>query len=169
MTTWGHTSWALGVGRRVLDELAKLARSRSDPFGKLHDSASFKMSFAQAEARYRAARALVYESWNSLDNSYRRGEPASLEQLALIRLAMRHLHDVISDISTFAHRVSRGVSLRPSLLQRCYRDIHSGTQHILLADEITQECAKVLLGTAGPDAQWAMFGVRVPGEQSKGH
>jgi alkylation response protein AidB-like acyl-CoA dehydrogenase len=169
LTTWGHTSWALGVGRRALDELARHARGRADPFGKLHESASFRMSFAQVEAKYRAARALVYESWESLGDSYARGEHASLEQLALIRLAMRHIHDVISEISTFAHRASRGVSLRPSLLQRCYRDIHSGTQHILLADEITQECGKVLLGTAGPDAQWTMFGVRAPGEQAKGH
>jgi alkylation response protein AidB-like acyl-CoA dehydrogenase len=168
LTTWGHTSWALGVGRRALDELAKEARTRSDPFGKLHESASFRMSFAQAEAKYRAARALVYEAWNSLGDAYARNEPASLEQLALIRLAMRHIHDVISEISTFAHRATRGVSLRPSVLQRCYRDIHSGTQHLLLADQITQECAKVLLGTAGPDAQWAMFGVHAPGER-KGH
>ena len=169
MTTWGHTSWALGVGRRALDELAAHARGRVDPFGKLHESASFRMAFAQAEARYRAARALVYESWQSLDDSYARGETANLEQLAMIRLAMRHLHDVISDVSTMAHRVSRGVSLRPSALQRVYRDIHTGTQHILLADEITQECAKVLLGTAGKDAQWALFGVRAPGDPVKGH
>jgi len=167
-TTWGHTSWALGVGRRALDELARHARERGDPFGKLHESASFRMSFAQAEAKYRAARALVYDCWNGLCDSYARGETASLEQLALIRLAMRHIHDVISEVATFAHRATRGVSLRPSVLQRCYRDIHSGTQHLLLADQISQECAKVLLGTAGQNAQMAMFGVHAPGE-SKGH
>jgi alkylation response protein AidB-like acyl-CoA dehydrogenase len=169
MTTWGHTSWALGVGRRALDELAKHARERSDPFGKLHESASFRMEFARAEAKYRAARALVYEAWTSLCDSYARGEAANLEQLALIRLAMRHIHDVISEISTMAHRVSRGVSLRPSRLQRCYRDIHSGTQHLLLADEIVQECARVLMGTTSKDAQMTMFGVRMPGQASKGH
>jgi indole-3-acetate monooxygenase len=168
MTTWGHTSWALGVGRRALDELAKHARERSDPFGKLHESASFRMEFARAEAKYRAARAFVYDAWTSLGDSYARGEQASLEQLALIRLAMRHIHDVISEVSTFAHRSSRGVSLRSSVLQRCYRDIHSGTQHLLLADQIVQECGKVLLGTAGSGAQMTMFGVHAPGE-SKGH
>jgi hypothetical protein len=81
---------------------------------------------------------------------------------------MRHIHDVISEVSTFAHRSTRGVSLRSSVLQRCYRDIHSGTQHLLLADQIVQECGKVLLGTAGEGAQMAMFGVHAPGE-SKGH
>ncbi len=159
-TSWGHTSWALGVGRRALDELARLARERSDVFGRLADSPTFKKSFADAEAQYRAARALVYETWNSLAGTFAQGGSASLEQLALIRLAMRHLHDALSAVTTFAHRASRGVSLRRSTLQRCYRDAHAGTQHLLLADEIVTECGRVLLGTPGPDAYWTMFGVK---------
>jgi indole-3-acetate monooxygenase len=159
MTTWGHTSWALGVGRRALDELAGLARERADLFGRLCDSPTFKLSFADAEAKYRAARAFVYSAWTSLCESAARDEPANLEQLALIRLAMRHIHNEISEISTFAHRATRGASLRPSVLQRCYRDIHSGTQHLLLADEIVQECGRVLLGTTSDNAKWTVFGV----------
>ncbi len=159
MTSWGHTSWALGVGRRVLDELAGLARERADLFGRLCDSPTFKFSFADAEAKYRAARAFVYSAWTSLCESAARDEPANLEQLALIRLAMRHIHNEISKISTFAHRATRGASLRPSVLQRCYRDIHSGTQHLLLADEIVQECGRVLLGTTSDNAKWTVFGI----------
>ncbi len=159
-TSWGHTSWALGVGRRALDELAKLARGRADVFGKLCDSASFRQSFADAEAKYRAARAFVYSAWDQLSERFARNERPNLEEIAQIRLAMRHLHNVISDLSTFAHRAARGASLRPSQLQRCYRDIHAGTQHILLADEIVQECGKVLLGAAGDNARWTMFGVK---------
>ena len=159
LTTWGHTSWALGIGRRTLDELAKLARERADVFGKLGDRASFKQSFAEAEAKYRAARAFVYDAWGDMCDSFARGEPASSEQIALIRLAMRHLHDTISEVSTFAHRATRGASLRQSVLQRCYRDTHSGTQHILLADEITQDCGQVLLGMAGEDAEWNVLGL----------
>jgi alkylation response protein AidB-like acyl-CoA dehydrogenase len=159
-TSWGHTSWALGVGRRALDELAKLARSRVDPFGKLCDSASFRLAFAEAEGKYRAARALVYAAWDALSERFATGSKPTLEEIAMIRVAMRHLHDVISDVSTFAHRAARGASLRPSQLQRCYRDIHAGTQHLLLADEIMQECGKVLVGAAGPDARWTMFGVK---------
>jgi len=160
LTSWGHTSWALGVGRRVLDELAALARARVDAFGRMCDSASFKQAFADAEAKYRAARALVYAAWDSLSESFGRGESGSVKQYALIRLAMRHLHNVISEISTYAHKASRGVSLRPSVLQRCYRDTHAGTQHILLADEILQECGRVLLGVTGADAYWTVFGVQ---------
>jgi alkylation response protein AidB-like acyl-CoA dehydrogenase len=158
-TSWGHTSWALGVGRRALDEIARLARERSDVFGLLADSPTFRKSFADAEARYRAARAFVYERWQSIADSSARDVSPGLEQIALIRLAMRHIHDVLSEITTMAHRYSRGVSLRSSVLQRAYRDAHSGTQHLLLADEIELEVARVLLGTVKPDARWTMFKV----------
>ena len=158
-TTWGHTSWALGVGRRVLDELAKLSRERHDLWGDMHASPSFRESYADAESKYRAARAFVYDAWTDLSETYAKGETANLEQIALIRLAMRFIHDMISEVSTFAHRASRGVGIRPGLLQRAYRDIHTGTQHILLADEISQECGKVMLGVTGDTAVWKLFGV----------
>ena len=48
---------------------------------------------------------------------------------------------------------------RSGVLQRCYRDIHAATQHILLADEVVQECGRVLLGGTKPDAKWNVFGV----------
>ena len=159
LATWGHTSWALGVGRRTLDELAGHARNRVDAFGKLHDSPSFKQSFADAEAKFRSVRAFVYGAWDDLCETFAKGEPGSNEQIALIRLAMRHIHNVISEISTMAHRTSGGVSLRPSVLQRCYRDIHSGTQHILLSDEIAQDCGKVLLGVTSEKAEWKILGL----------
>lgn len=161
-TTWGHTSWALGIGRRTLDELAKIARTRVDAFGKMSDSASFKQSFAEAEGKYRAARAFVYAAWDDLSESFAQGHGGTLEQLALIRLAMRHIHNVLSENATFAHRVARGLSLRPSMLQRCYRDVHGGTQHILLADQIAQDCGKVLLGEAEEGAEWSVLGITTP-------
>jgi alkylation response protein AidB-like acyl-CoA dehydrogenase len=160
LSTWGHTGWALGVGRRVLDELNALARKRADVFGVLANSASFRQSYAEAEAKFRSAHAFAYKCWEDMSETYARGRHATVEQLALCRMAMRHLHDVISEVSTFAHRVSRGLSLRPSILQRCYRDIHSGTQHVFLADEIVQECGRMLLGGASPDSEWTIFNVR---------
>jgi alkylation response protein AidB-like acyl-CoA dehydrogenase len=159
-TAWGHTSWALGVGRRALDEIARLARERSDVFGLLADSATFRKGFAEAEAKYRSARAFVYESWTGIADTAAQGLAPTLEQIALIRLAMRHSHDVLSEITTFAHRASRGVSLRLSRLQRAYRDAHAGTQHLLLADEIELECARVLLGVTKPGSRWTMFAIR---------
>jgi hypothetical protein len=95
-----------------------------------------------------------------MGETFAQGKRATVEQITLTRMAMRHLHDVISEISTFAHRAARGASLRPSILQRCYRDIHSGTQHIFLSDEIVQDCGRVLLGGASKDAEWMILNLR---------
>ncbi len=158
-TTWGHTAWAMGIGRRLLDEIKAIATSKANVFGKIGEGSAFKYDFAKSESKYRSARAFCHDVWDDLSESLVRGEPASLEQIALIRMAMRHMHDVISDISTFTHRSGGGVSLRPSIIQRCFRDIHAGTQHILLSDQIYQESARVLLGMTGKDARWSIFGV----------
>ena len=158
-SAWAHSSWAIGVGRRMLDELIKVIVARTDAFGRSSDSASFKFQFAQAEAKFRAAHALVYDTWRGVSATCARGEPPTLQQMTMIKLALRHIHDVISDVGTFAHRAARGASLRNTVMQRFYRDIHSGTQHILMADQIVEEAGRALLGLPGPDAQWTVFGV----------
>ena len=49
-TAWGHTTFALGVGRRALDEIAMLARRKENVFGRISDGASFQERYARAEA-----------------------------------------------------------------------------------------------------------------------
>ncbi|HEY1747752.1 MAG TPA: acyl-CoA dehydrogenase family protein [Xanthobacteraceae bacterium] len=158
-SAWAHSSWGIGVGRRILDELVKVIINRTDAFGKSSDSASFKFQFAQAEAKFRAAHALIYETWRGVSETCKGGERPSLHQMTMIKLSLRHLHDVMSEVSTFAHRAARGASLRDTPMQRFYRDIHAGTQHILMADQIYEEAGRALLGLPGPDAQWTVFGV----------
>lgn len=158
-SAWSHSAWAVGTGRRMLDELVKVIVQRQDPFGKSCESASFKFQFAQAEARFRAACALVHETWKEVSETCASGETPSLDQMTMIKLSLRHIHDVLSDVGTFAHRAARGASLHNTPMQRFYRDIHSGTQHILMADQIVEECGRALLGLPGPGAQWTVFGV----------
>lgn len=158
-SAWAHSGWAVGVGRRLLDELVKVIVARQDPFGKSSDSTSFRFQLAQAEARYRAARALVYEAWRDVSETFARGETMSLQQMTMIKLALRHIHDVVSDVGTFAHRAARGASLHNTPMQRFYRDIHAGTQHILMADQMVEECGRALMGLPGRGAQWSVFGI----------
>jgi len=158
-SAWAHSAWAVGVGRRMLDELIKVIVQRQDAFGKSADSASFKFQFAQAEAKFRAAQALVHETWKDVSATCDGGETPSLDQMTMIKLSLRHVHDALSETSTFAHRAARGASLRDTPMQRFYRDIHSGTQHILMADQIFEECGRALLGLPDPNSQWTVFGV----------
>ena len=154
LTSWGHTGFALGVTRRALDEIAQLATTKRSAYGLLADASGFQQSYATAEASYRAARAFVYSVWDDACQTLARGQRASVEQVALIRLAMRQIHDVASEVCTFAYRAGGGVSLRESVLQRCYRDLHAGLQHVLLSDQILQDCGRVLLGAYEDGARW---------------
>lgn len=159
LTSFGHTGWALGVIRRALDEIAKLAPGKAGPFGVLGEAPFFRQSYADAESQFRSARAFVYETWTDLCETLDRGKPATVEQIALIRMAMRHLHNVGSEVTTFAYKAGGGTALRPSLLQRAYRDLHTGTQHVFLSDQIYQECGRVLLGMIGKNPRWGAFAV----------
>lgn len=158
-SAWAHTSWALGLGRRVLDELVRVIVPRRDAFGRSAESATFKFQFAQAEAKYRAMRALVLETWKDASATLAADRPLSQHQMTMIKLCLRHSHDVISEVGTFAHRAARGASLHDTVMQRCYRDIHAGTQHILMSDQIVEECGRSLMGRTDPDAPWTVFGV----------
>ena len=153
-TAWCHASWAIGVTRRALDEVRKLAPQKAGPFGPLGNSATFRQDYAAGEAKYRAARAFLRDVWHDIDVTLQGESPASIEQIALAKMAMRHMHDVGSEVTTFAYRAGGGVALRPSLLQRAFRDMHAATQHLLLSDQIYQECGRVMLGMAGKGGRW---------------
>ncbi|KKC27991.1 acyl-CoA dehydrogenase family protein [Sphingomonas sp. SRS2] len=153
-TAWCHASWALGAVRRALDEIRDLAPRKAGPSGPLAASATFRQGYAAAEAKYRSARAFLYETWRDIDTATLAGRKVSVEQLALARMGMRYLHDVGSDVTTFAYRAGGGVALRASLLQRAFRDMHAATQHMLMSDQIYQECGRVMLGLVGENARW---------------
>jgi len=81
-----HTGWALGVGRRLLDELKALAGTKTGTPNASVDTDQFHAAFAQAEARFRAARAWAMELWADNETTLDRGENLSTEQETLARL-----------------------------------------------------------------------------------
>lgn len=66
----------------------------------------------------------------------------------------------MSEVCTFAYQGGGGIALRPSRLQRCYRDLHAGLQHVLLSDSIMADCGRVLMGHAPAGAHWELLGLR---------
>src|SRR5499427_1152826 len=83
-----HSAWAAGVGRRLLDELAAKVRAGVGRSGTQASSETFHEQYAKTEAAYRAARALVYDAWGNVNDALERGEPLSVRQQTMIRLAM---------------------------------------------------------------------------------
>jgi len=161
MTSIGHSGFALGVGRRALDELAALMRRQSPRRGALPPVAEtehFQEGYGAAEAQYRAARAFLYEIWTEIRGGLYRGEALTTRQMTLSRLALNHVTTAVADICAFAYRTGGGVALRRSVLQRCLRDIYAGTQHFLTTPTVLRECGKELAGLAEGKV-WTLTGL----------
>lgn len=143
-----HSGWAIGVGRRLLDELAELSLSKTGRPGAQIDSDAFQHNFAVSEAKYRAARALVYEAWTDATESIAQGNALSLRQNTMIRLALGHITSTLLEVANEVYLAAGTTALRRGTIQRLIRDVHAGTQHVTSGPGMWQACGRELLGLA---------------------
>jgi alkylation response protein AidB-like acyl-CoA dehydrogenase len=154
-----HSGFALGVGRRILDELAGLVQAKIARPGQLADSEIFRADFARAEAKFRAARAFLYSTWEDIQATLDRGERLSVRQKTLARLSLNHVTWTVSDVCMFVYTAGGGFALRESTIQRIFRDMHAGTQHFTSGQAVLAECGRELAGLAeGLDWQFFQLG-----------
>jgi alkylation response protein AidB-like acyl-CoA dehydrogenase len=143
-----HSGWACGIGRRMLDELSTIVRSKIGRSGSMADSDAFQEDYAKAEMTYRSARALVYETWQDAANSLRQGDKLSVRQNTLLRLAMANATWSAQEVAAFVYKTAGTVALRAGTLQRLFRDMHAGTQHITSAPPAIRATGRELAGLA---------------------
>jgi indole-3-acetate monooxygenase len=143
-----HSGWACGIGRRLLDELLKKVHGGVGRSGTLATSDSFLERYAKAEATYRAARALVYETWADITQTLERGDRLSVRQHTMMRLAMAHITWSCHDVADFVYTSSGTVALRSGTIQRLFRDMHAGTQHVTSAPPVMRLAGRELAGLA---------------------
>jgi alkylation response protein AidB-like acyl-CoA dehydrogenase len=143
-----HSGWACGIGRRLLDELMTKVKTGIGRSGTQAGSESFHEQYAKAEASYRAARALVFETWAGVKETLERGEPLSVRQQTLTRLAMANITWACHDVSEFVYKSAGTLALRSGTIQRLFRDMHAGTQHITSAPPVFRAAGRELAGLA---------------------
>jgi acyl-CoA dehydrogenase-like protein len=143
-----HSAWACGIGRRLLDELATQVRSGLGRSGTQATSDGFHEQYAKAEAAYRGARALVYEAWTSAKDTLDRGDALSVRQQTMIRLAMANVTWTSHDVAELVYKSAGTVALRSGTIQRLFRDMHAGTQHVTSAPPVIRNAGRELAGLA---------------------
>ena len=143
-----HSGWACGIGRRVLDELIGLVAEKAGRAGTLADSASFHEELARVEGTYRAARALVYETWHEVRSTLARGDKPSVRQHSVIRLALAHATWSAHEAASFAYKAAGTSALRAGTIQHLFRDMHAGTQHITSSPPVYAAIGRELAGLA---------------------
>ena len=143
-----HSGWACGIGRRLLDELAMNVRGKAGRTGTLADSDSFLEQYAKAEAGYRAARALVFETWGDVQQTLNAGSTLSVRQHTMMRLAMANVTWASHAVAEFAYTAAGTMALRAGTMQRLFRDMHAGTQHVTSSPPVFMRAGRELAGLA---------------------
>ncbi|WP_445395547.1 acyl-CoA dehydrogenase [Streptomyces sp. LE64] len=156
MSAIGHTGWTLGVGRRLLDEMKRVAAARTGSRGAAVDTSQFHAEYAAAEAGLRAARAWANEVWQDVEQTLDSGELPSTEQDTLIRLVLNHTTSTVSGVGRTVHRWAGSAAIRRGPIDRFLRDLGTGAQHITSSPVVLQNCGRWLSG-ARPDARWSFL------------
>ena len=143
-----HTGWALGVARRLLDELAALAHAKAGRAAAQAANDSFLSGYEQAEGQLRAARALAFETWRDAWQTLAAGDRLSVRQQSLIRLGITHATAAAHEVGVFVYGAAGTTALRSGTIQRVFRDLHAGTQHMIVSPPVRQTIARELAGLA---------------------
>src|SRR4029077_10408908 len=128
--------------------LTVIVRSKVGRAGSVGDSDAFQEGYAGAEAAYRSARAFIHESWREVGETLERGEKLTVRQHSLIRLALANATWSMQQISAFVYKTAGTVALRAGTLQRLFRDMNAGTQHITSAPGVIRCAGRELAGLA---------------------
>ena len=102
---------------------------------------AFLEQYAKAEGTYRSARALVYEIWGEMSHLLERGERPGVRLQSLVRLAMAHVTWAAHDAAMFVYTVGGHDRLRAGTIQRLFRDMHAGTQHLIASPPVFRASA----------------------------
>ena len=150
ITGAGHAGFALGVGRRALDEITTLAstRIRMAGFATIGTEQLFQHDLGLHDCALRAARALVFETYAEADAQARAAGVVDATSQARVRAVATYATRVATDAARFAFSWAGSAGLRHGVMQRCLRDLLAGSQHIYVDNNTLTGYATALVSDA---------------------
>jgi alkylation response protein AidB-like acyl-CoA dehydrogenase len=142
-------SIAVGVGQGALDDIIELATKKTPLLAEstLARNGHFQLELANADTSLRAARALLYESAESMWATVAGGGRLALKDRARIRAAAVWATNRAIEVVTSAYRAGGGSSVYASSpLQRRLRDVNALAQHFLVRHDTLTTAGAILAG-----------------------
>ncbi|MCP4905164.1 MAG: hypothetical protein GY910_09300 [bacterium] len=144
-----HTGFALGVGKRALEEIATHSgwRQRLASVSPLAQRGAFQHGFARARTQLLGARALAIDSFAAVAAAHRSTAGLGAEERGHAYASTVHAYEAALEAAQFAYRMAGAASVfRGNRLQRCLCDIQVGSQHILASEEGWERIGRHWLG-----------------------
>jgi alkylation response protein AidB-like acyl-CoA dehydrogenase len=154
LTALGHAGFAIGVVRRALAELRSisLTKVRMGSGSFLKESERFLHELGTLESRFRSLNAWTREAFAALERDVIATEKVNPKLCNVVRQATVHLTQEGADIVRQAYLLAGTTGLREGALQRCFRDIHAGSQHFFASPASTLDFARDLIGATPESA-----------------
>jgi alkylation response protein AidB-like acyl-CoA dehydrogenase len=152
ITAAGHGSWALGVAKSMLDDVAELAKSkvRMGDDSSLAHRDSFQRNLAHHTAMWKAARLLMIATFAEAEAAVASGSGLTPTLRADLRVAATYATESSREIVQWAHLAAGTAAIREgSRLERAFRDMYTGTQHVFIGEKTYTDAAQIYLGLAG--------------------
>ncbi|MBK7825522.1 acyl-CoA dehydrogenase family protein [Nannocystis sp.] len=148
----GVAAVSLGIARNALDALLALA-AHKQPGGARKTIAHrelVQLHVARGEAELLAARAGLHAAITLAADEVSALGHAGLRTRALLRAAACHAASASASVVDHAYEAGGATSIYSgSPLQRCFRDVHVATQHIMVGPTSAILAGRVLLGVDG--------------------
>ncbi|MFN8020391.1 MAG: acyl-CoA dehydrogenase family protein [Acidimicrobiales bacterium] len=145
----GVAAVSLGVARHAIDEFTELAQGKRPLFSSrtLSQSGMTQAELAKAEALLRSARAFLYDELAQAWASASGGDRIDVATRARIRLACVHAAMSAAQATDIVYTLAGGTSVfESSPLQRCLRDAHVATQHLMVSPRLYETLGRMFFG-----------------------
>ena len=149
ITAAGHASWALGVARSMLDDVTELAATkvRMGDDASLAHRATFQRNLSHHLAMWKAARLLVATTFGDVEREVMDGHPLTPTLRADMRVAATYATEASREVVQWAHLAAGTTSIREGTrLERAFRDMYTGTQHVFIGEKSYTDAARIYLG-----------------------
>jgi alkylation response protein AidB-like acyl-CoA dehydrogenase len=149
ITAAGHASWALGVAKSMLDDVAELAMTkvRMGDDGALANRTTFQKGLSHHTAMWKAARLLILDTFGAAEHHVAEGGNLTPVMRADIRVAATYATEASREVVQWAHLAAGTSAIREgSRLERAFRDLYTGTQHVFIGEKTYTDAARIHLG-----------------------
>ena len=146
----GLAACAVGAARNMIDRFVELAATKvpaGGTFSRLAERAPAQIAAGEAEGLYLAARAVLHEGTGRVWARGLARRPFDNAALAEQRLATVTAVRLAAQAIDCVHGAAGMSSVKSdAVLERCWRDVHTMTQHLILSPARYEIAGRVLLG-----------------------
>jgi len=149
ITAAGHASWALGVAKSMLDDVSELARTkvRMGDDGALANRATFQKGVSHHKAMWQAAHLLVLDAFAVAERQVLEDGALTPTMRADLRVAATYATEASREVVQWAHLAAGTSAIREGTrLERAFRDLYTGTQHVFIGEKTYMDAARIHLG-----------------------